>query len=627
MMFCSFCTKWNMKGRNGSMVWTQVGCQTVRLDKITLHENSQMHQEAVKLKKDDVMSIHNIFHSYSEQETSSLVDAQKVLFFLIKYNLLHTTLFGPLIELCAELGAPNIAKLSHGKNATYTGHSTVQEFLECQAEVVEEQVLQKMRESNSFGLMLDEYTDVSTRKHIALVGRYLENGESKLAFLKDAEIPNGTADTIVKNVKDYLRETDLDQNKMTCFASDGPAVMTGKRNGVVAQLKRDNPALIDVHCVNHRLQLSVSSAFKSVTEIESVDEMLMGLFKYYHYSTVRSKSLEQMQTLIREMENTADDTCNVTIKKAVHTRWLSHEKAVHAVRRSYPAILADLENAVGMGNDKRAGDKQSVTAEGLYKQMMSYQNFYFILLLCDVCSLLSGLTKMFERRDLDLRIVEPQMRSSLASLKKMKEKPGPYLSRVDQLGEQYKLEKVGSRRTDVSRSKTLFLDKLMENLEQRLKVTPILTSLSALDLRKAGDSSFLTFHGDAEITELAEHFGLDVEKTQLEWSQVKELFAEEVDTSSPSTILKTLTSLKPQLGDLYPNIVKLLSIRATVILSTSEVERVFSHVKLIVTEHRNRLKIDNCSKLLMVSMNAKSSADIDLRKCVAKFLARKKRRL
>ncbi|XP_067682730.1 E3 SUMO-protein ligase KIAA1586-like [Haliotis asinina] len=427
-----------------------------------------MYQEAVKLEKDDAMSIHDIFHSYSEQETSSLVDAQKVLFFLIKDNLPHTTLFGPLIELCAELGAPNIAKLSNGKNATYTGHSTVQEFLECQAE--------------------------------------------------DAEIPNGTADSIVKNVKDYLHETDLDQNKMTCFASDGPAVMTGKRNDVVAQLKRDNPALIDVHCVNHRLQLAVSSAFKSVTEIESVDEMLMGLFKYYHYSTVRSKSLEQMQTLIREMGNTADDT----------DTW---------------------------------------------------------------------------------------------------EKPGPYLSRVDELGEQYNLEKVGSRRTDVSRSKTLFLDKLMENLEQRLKVTPILTSLSALDLRKALDSSLLTFHGDAEITELAEHFGLDVEKTQLEWSQVKELFAEEVDTSSPSTILKTLTSLKPQLGDLYPNIVKLLSIHATVILSTSEVERAFSHVKLIVTDYRNRLKIDNCTKLLMVSMNAKSSADIDLRKCVAKFQARKKRRL
>ncbi|XP_046581004.1 uncharacterized protein LOC124288528 [Haliotis rubra] len=279
-----------------------------------------------------------------------------------------------------------------------------------------------------------------------------------------------------------------------------------------------------------------------------------------------------------------------------------------------------------MGNDKRAGDKQSVTAEGLYKQLMSYHKFYFILLLCDVCSLLSGLTKMFERRDLDLSVVEPQMRSCLASLKKMKDKPGPYLSRVDQLGEQYNLEKSDSRRTDVSRSKTLFLDKLIENLEERMKVTPILTSLSALDLRKAGDSSFLTFHGDAEITELAEHFDLDVDKTQLEWSQVKELFAEEVDTCSPSTILKTLTSLKPQLGDLYPNIVKLLSIHATVILSTSEVERVFSRVKLIVTDHRNRLKVNNCSKLLMVSMNAMSSTDIDLRKCVAKFLARKKRK-
>ncbi|XP_046563809.1 E3 SUMO-protein ligase KIAA1586-like [Haliotis rubra] len=422
------------------------------------------------------------------------------------------------------------------------------------------------------------------------------------------------ADTIVKSVKDYVEKANLDQKKMTCFASDGPAVITGKKNGVVTQLKKSNPALIDVHCVNHRLQLAISSAFKSVTLIERVDELLMGLFKYYHY----------------KMEGDTSDEPNrgpITIKKAVHTRWLSHEKAVHAVRQCYPSILADLENAVGMGNDKKAGDKQSVTAEGLYRQLKSYDRLYTILLLCDVCSLLSGLTKLFERRDLDLSVLEPQIQSSTASLRKMKDKPGPYLNRIDQLANLYDLEKTESRRTDIKSSKDIFLDHLIQNMEERMQVTPIITNLSALDLRKDGDPSFLTFHGDAEITQLAEHFGLDVDQTQLEWSQVKELFSGELDTSSPSSILKTLTSLKPQLGNLYPNIVQLLSIHATMILPTSEVERVFSKVKLIVTDHRNRLSVENCNRLLMISLNASSASDIDLKKVVSKYLARKKRKL
>lgn len=35
---------------------------------------------------------------------------------------------------------------------------------------------------------------------------------------------------------------------MTSFASDGPAVMVGKKNGVIAHLKRDNDNIIDCKC-------------------------------------------------------------------------------------------------------------------------------------------------------------------------------------------------------------------------------------------------------------------------------------------------------------------------------------------------------------------------------------------
>ncbi|XP_046555327.1 zinc finger protein 862-like [Haliotis rubra] len=279
LMFCSLCQKWDTKGRNGSVVWNKIGCETIRLDKVNAHELSKMHEDSIHLEKNELSTIDETLGKLQKSEMTALIDAQKVLYFLIKHHLPHMTLFKPLVNLCVELGAKNLANLSQAKNATYTSHVIIQDFIDSQSDIVEEKIQAKMRSSESYGLMLDEYTDVATRKHLAFAGRYIEEGESKLAFLRDVEIPNGTANTIVENIKDYLHDADLDKSKMTCFASDGPAVMTGKKNGVVAQLKKENPSLIDIHCINHRMQLAVSSAFKSVTSIENVEELLMGLFK------------------------------------------------------------------------------------------------------------------------------------------------------------------------------------------------------------------------------------------------------------------------------------------------------------------------------------------------------------
>ena len=120
-------------------------------------------------------------------------------------------------------------------------------------------------------------------------------------------------------MKNFLTDkTTIKLHKMTSFASDGPSVMVGKKNGVVALLKRDHPNVIDIHCMNHRLQLAVSKAFHKVRETDRIDELLSGVFKYYNYSTVKSGSLDAMQNVLRKMGQ-LESTSNLTIKKAAHT--------------------------------------------------------------------------------------------------------------------------------------------------------------------------------------------------------------------------------------------------------------------------------------------------------------------
>lgn len=172
----------------------------------------------------------------------------------------------------------------------------------------------------------------------------------------------------------------------------------GKKNGVATQLKRENESVVTVHCMNHRLQLAVSKTFTTFRKIEKTDELLKGLFKYYRYSTVKSGSLDALQTLLREM-NELETVNNLVVTKAIHTRWLSHEKSLQTVRKLYVAIHKDLENAVCEGRDKNIRDNSGIPACSLLKLMKSYEMLYFIHFLCDVCGTVASLTRLFERNE------------------------------------------------------------------------------------------------------------------------------------------------------------------------------------------------------------------------------------
>ena len=92
-----------------------------------------------------------------------------------------------------------------------------------------------------------------------------------------------------------------------------------------------------------------------------------------------------------------------------------------------------MENAICEGRDKRVKDS-STPPSALLKLMKSYDKLYYIHLLCDVCSVVSSLTRTFENDDLDLSLVEPKIKCTVGSLKKkMKIQAGPCLSKAANL--------------------------------------------------------------------------------------------------------------------------------------------------------------------------------------------------
>ena len=73
-------------------------------------------------------------------------------------------------------------------------------------------------------------------------------------------------------------------HNLICFASDGASVMLGKKSGVASLLAEKYPNIIRWHCLNHRLELAVSSAIKEVTAVNHFQVFFDKLYTLYSRS-------------------------------------------------------------------------------------------------------------------------------------------------------------------------------------------------------------------------------------------------------------------------------------------------------------------------------------------------------
>ena len=140
--------------------------------------------------------------------------------------------------------------------------------------------------------------------------------------------------------------------------------MVGKNNGVSALLKRENPRLVNVHCVCHRLALACGDSNNEVEYMLTIERLLVQLYKWLENSCKKTAAHFKMQLRLCDMQLPADDSKRHKIghklQLACRTWWLSTDKAVLGVWQDYTAILLML-SADEFRNDG--------TAIGLLSQM------------------------------------------------------------------------------------------------------------------------------------------------------------------------------------------------------------------------------------------------------------------
>ena len=313
-MLCVLCQKHDKTADRAP--WTSIPCTRLRLESVKRHEKSAIHRQCVKMENESQRS--NVTAMVNPQITSSEIeDAFACLYFLCKRKIAHTTNFEPLMNFAEYLGVKIKEKIGTARNALYTSKQSIHEMIVVLAEVIENDILSKVRKSKFYSIMLDETTDCTVTEQLSVHVRFIdEEGKLCSLFLKiidllqpeiesldsaeeDTRISAG-AETVTKRVLDFLDVHSLDGSKIVGIGTDGATVMIGCRNGVVKRMQNVCKAAVGIHCAAHRLNLASTQAANSVPYVKKFNSVLRQLFDYYDNSAVRSAGLEAIRKLLQE---------------------------------------------------------------------------------------------------------------------------------------------------------------------------------------------------------------------------------------------------------------------------------------------------------------------------------------
>ena len=181
-----------------------------------------------------------------------------------------------------------------------------------------------------FSVIIDETTDVATEKQLGIVVIFCDNDSLniKTEFFDLLPTHDGSADGIYSSLKQSFTEKDIPMDNVIGYSSDTANVMFGERNSVVGLLKKDCPHVVTIRCSCHMIHLCASYACKKLSI--SLEDMLRNIHAHFSRSSQRIKNFKEFQ-----------EFCKIPVHKLLglaQTRWLSLESVVNRILEQWPAL-------------------------------------------------------------------------------------------------------------------------------------------------------------------------------------------------------------------------------------------------------------------------------------------------
>lgn len=439
-----------------------------------------------------------------------------------------------------------------------------------------------LNSKNKISLIIDESTTMSNKTTLIVIVRVVlpELSAPVNLFLDLVELEDVTAKGILSSLirhlahlgmsEDYLREFLL---SVTC---DGAAVLFGAHNGVRRLMQDKFPGVIFWHCANHRLELSVSDTVNKVAGVNRFKNFMDKLYVTYHASPKNARELQQCAATV--------EVQFFKIGRILSTRWVASSfRTVSAVWKDYEALVRHFQEAK---EDKRRSKTDRCLYEGLLRKITSFEFVLDLGLMCDALQELSELSLDLQERNIDLYKADRKIKNTIQLFQERIENPGPYYNICLESEKNLKFQGIELHKNEKHSpaiSTSAFYASLKETVGKRLLAG---VDADLPERAKVLDSKFwpqntekqLTF-GETEIRNLAQRFRLNERETVRGFREY-------------------LLDRNEVPDKLFP----LKNTLATIAISSSECERGFSQMNLIVTSSRSSLLIRTTSALMFIRM-------------------------
>lgn len=277
---------------------------------IKRHDGTTLHKNNFKKAK-NTPKINNVLKE--KGKISSLANSVKegelkCVMFLQEHNLpfiLMDHLPKLIRSVCPDSEIAKNLKISRTKAADICKNCFTPEALRILTEEIKNAV--------SFSIILDETTDISTSKSLAVVARYFNGRKVKDRFFGLFEIQIATSESIFNATMAHLEKHGVPVEKLIGLAADNANVMMGNKTGLKALFKQRFPNIFVLGCVCHSFHLCASAAAEKLPK--SVEDFARGIYNFFSNSSKRCHNLKECQGFIDEKPR--------KMLKLSQTRWLS----------------------------------------------------------------------------------------------------------------------------------------------------------------------------------------------------------------------------------------------------------------------------------------------------------------
>jgi hypothetical protein len=472
-----------------------------------------------------------------------------------------------------------------------------------------EELILKMK-TNKFSILVDESTDKTDEKHLAVVVRTcLNNLDVRDEFLCMLDVVDGTSNGLYTLLIDFFNKHEIPyKSNMIGFAADGTNTMMGAHNSLQALIKRDIPNVFIMKCICHSLALCASYACEKLPS--GLEDLVRSIYSYFKYSSKRQIEFKAFQSFVEVKPHKLIKPCQ--------TRWLSLEACIRRLLEQWPALYLFFQG------EALSSDVQEC-ARNIFEKMTPLNKLY-LEFLNHVLPILTDLNLEFQSEKPKVHYLYSRIESAYRTILDCYLEP-KYLKSKDVSEIQYRnpanfinIEKMylgakcHSSIMDNSKSGTPFptedLDRFrvhclnfyVECAKQMFTRFPFnssymqsLKTLQFLDPSKKEEIQSIS-HTVSAFESISDINAVELDR---EWRVLRNTdIVMGEDKSTLSYWRKVQNCKKGNNEDMFPVLIRFVAFIFTLPHSSATVERIFSAVNLNKTKTRNRLGSKSLSGIL-----------------------------